>query len=52
MEHGHKRMYVLDDSHRDEVRRLAERFSATYIKGPRQHAKAGQPEPRLDADPW
>ena len=41
MEHGHKRMYVLDDSHRDEVRRLAERFSATYIKGPRQHAKAG-----------
>src|SRR6185295_19238644 len=38
---GHKRMYVLDDSHREEVCRLAERFSATYIKGPRQHAKAG-----------
>jgi len=41
MEYGHKRMYVLDDSHREEVRRLAERFGATYIKGPRQHAKAG-----------
>jgi len=41
MEHGHKRIYVLDDSHREEVCRLAERFGATYIKGPRQHAKAG-----------
>ncbi len=41
MEHARKRMYVLDDSHREEVCRLAERFGATYIKGPRQHAKAG-----------
>ncbi|MDP1768688.1 MAG: glycosyl hydrolase family 8 [Nitrospirota bacterium] len=41
MEQAHKRIYVLDDSHRDEVCRLAERFGATYIKGPRQHAKAG-----------
>ena len=41
MEHGHKRVYVLDDSHREEVCRLAERLGATYIKGPRQHAKAG-----------
>ncbi len=41
MEYGHKRIYVLDDSHREEVCRLAERFGATYIKGPRRHAKAG-----------
>jgi len=41
MEYGHKQIYVLDDSHRDEVCRLAEQFGATYIKGPRQHAKAG-----------
>jgi cellulose synthase (UDP-forming) len=41
MEHSHTRIYVLDDSHREEVCRLAERFGATYIKGPRQHAKAG-----------
>ena len=41
MEQAHTRIYVLDDSHRDEVCRLAERFGATYIKGPRQHAKAG-----------
>ncbi|TKS63662.1 MAG: hypothetical protein EWM73_01240 [Nitrospira sp.] len=41
MEYGHTRIYVLDDSHRKEVCRLAERFGATYIEGPRQHAKAG-----------
>ena len=41
MEYGHKRIYVLDDSHREEVSRLAERFGATYIKGPKRHAKAG-----------
>ena len=41
MEHARKRIYVLDDSHREEVCRLAERFGATYIKGPRRHAKAG-----------
>ena len=41
MEHDRKRIYVLDDSHREEVCRLAERFGATYIKGPRRHAKAG-----------
>ncbi|MDZ4856179.1 MAG: glycosyl hydrolase family 8 [Nitrospirota bacterium] len=41
MEQARKRIYVLDDSHREEVCRLAERFGATYIKGPRRHAKAG-----------
>jgi len=41
MEQSHTRIYVLDDSHREEVCRLAERFGAGYIKGPRQHAKAG-----------
>ena len=41
MEYARKRIYVLDDSHREEVCRLAKRFGATYIKGPRQHAKAG-----------
>lgn len=41
MTYGPKRIYVLDDSHRDEVAQLAGRFGATYIKGPRRHAKAG-----------
>ncbi|MBH0178263.1 MAG: glycosyltransferase [Nitrospira sp.] len=41
MAYGLKRIYVLDDSHRDEVAQLAGRFGATYIKGPRRHAKAG-----------
>jgi cellulose synthase/poly-beta-1,6-N-acetylglucosamine synthase-like glycosyltransferase/endo-1,4-beta-D-glucanase Y len=36
-----KRIYVLDDSHREEVRALAERYGATYLKGPKRHAKAG-----------
>ncbi len=41
MTYDPKRVYVLDDSHRDEVAQLAGRFGATYIKGPRRHAKAG-----------
>ncbi len=41
MEYEYKRIYVLDDSHREEVAQLASRFGATYIQGPRQHAKAG-----------
>lgn len=41
MEYPHKHLYVLDDSHRDDVAHLTSRFQATYIKGPRQHAKAG-----------
>ncbi|ALA57435.1 glycosyl hydrolase family 8 [Nitrospira moscoviensis] len=36
-----KRIYVLDDSHRDEVRELAHRYGAQYLQGPRRHAKAG-----------
>lgn len=36
-----KRIYVLDDGHRDEVRELALRYGAHYLKGPRRHAKAG-----------
>jgi cellulose synthase/poly-beta-1,6-N-acetylglucosamine synthase-like glycosyltransferase/endo-1,4-beta-D-glucanase Y len=34
-------VHVLDDGHRDEVRELAERCGANYIRGPREHAKAG-----------
>lgn len=41
MDYPHKHLYVLDDSHRDDVARLTSRFQATYLKGPRQHAKAG-----------
>ena len=41
MTYEHKCVYVLDDSHREEVARMAGRYGATYIKGPRQHAKAG-----------
>ena len=36
-----KQIYVLDDGHREAVRELAGRFGATYLQGPRQHAKAG-----------
>lgn len=41
MAYAHKRIYVLDDSHREDVAQLAGRYGASYIKGPRQHAKAG-----------
>ncbi len=41
IEYPNKRVYVLDDSHRDEVRALAERYAATYLQGPKRHAKAG-----------
>jgi cellulose synthase (UDP-forming) len=34
-------VYVLDDGHRDEVRELAQRLGAHYLRGPREHAKAG-----------
>lgn len=36
-----KRIFVCDDSHRDTVRALAEEHGATYIRGPKKHAKAG-----------
>jgi cellulose synthase (UDP-forming) len=39
--YANKRVYVLDDSHRVEVQALAEGYGATYIKGPKRHAKAG-----------
>lgn len=41
IEYENKRLYVLDDGHRPEVARLTEHYGATYIKGPRKHAKAG-----------
>ncbi|HLZ34280.1 MAG TPA: glycosyl hydrolase family 8 [Nitrospira sp.] len=41
IDYGNKRLYVLDDSHREEVRALAERYGAIYFKGPKRHAKAG-----------
>ena len=36
-----KNIYILDDSHRDLVHDLAIEYGASYIKGPRKHAKAG-----------
>ncbi len=36
-----KRIYVCDDSHRESVKQLAEEHGATYIPGPKKHAKAG-----------
>ncbi|HLG20572.1 MAG TPA: glycosyltransferase, partial [Bdellovibrionota bacterium] len=36
-----KRVYVLDDGHRPEVKRLTEELGAAYILGPKIHAKAG-----------
>jgi cellulose synthase (UDP-forming) len=36
-----KRVFVCDDSHRESVQNLAERLGASYIKGPKKHAKAG-----------
>ncbi|MEQ1795696.1 MAG: glycosyl hydrolase family 8 [Nitrospira sp.] len=41
IEYRNKRLFVLDDSHRDDVRVLAERYGATYFQGPKRHAKAG-----------
>lgn len=41
IDYSNKRMYVLDDSHRRDVHTLAERYGATYIQGPKRHAKAG-----------
>src|SRR5437762_2682881 len=41
MRYPNKKIYVCDDSHRSEVRELAERYGATYLLGPRRHAKAG-----------
>ena len=34
-------IYVLDDGRRQEVRDLAERLGVHYVRGPQQHAKAG-----------
>lgn len=36
-----KTIWVCDDSHREEVARLAAEHGARYLPGPRQHAKAG-----------
>src|SRR4029077_9881698 len=41
MRYPNKRIYICDDSHRLEVQKLAERYGATYLLGPRRHAKAG-----------
>ncbi len=34
-------VHVCDDSHRDEVARLAAEHGARYLRGPKRHAKAG-----------
>ncbi|HET8539957.1 MAG TPA: glycosyl hydrolase family 8 [Anaeromyxobacter sp.] len=36
-----KTIHVCDDSHREEVARLAAEHGATYHRGPKRHAKAG-----------
>ena len=36
-----KTIHVCDDSHREEVARLAAEHGARYLPGPRRHAKAG-----------
>ncbi len=41
MRYANKKIWVCDDSHRDEVRTLAASHGAGYIKGPKKHAKAG-----------
>src|SRR5262249_11555253 len=41
IEYPHFAVYVLDDGHRDEVQDLARRLGAHYLRGPREHAKAG-----------
>jgi cellulose synthase (UDP-forming) len=41
IDYPNKRLYVLDDGHRAEVAQMAADYGATYIKGPRKHAKAG-----------
>jgi cellulose synthase (UDP-forming) len=41
MDYSKIAVHVLDDGHRDEVRELAERLGAHYLRGPREHAKAG-----------
>ncbi len=41
MKYPNLRLHVLDDGHRAEVRKLAERLGANYWLGPKQHAKAG-----------
>jgi cellulose synthase (UDP-forming) len=41
MRYPNKRIYVLDDSHREEVSKLVAHYGASYIKGPKKHAKAG-----------
>jgi cellulose synthase (UDP-forming) len=41
MRYPNAAIHVLDDGHRDEVRALAEHHGAHYIRGPREHAKAG-----------
>ena len=41
MDYARLAIYVLDDGHRDEVHELAQRLGAHYLRGPREHAKAG-----------
>lgn len=41
MHYKNKQIYVCDDSHRDAVKAMAEKFGGHYIRGPRKHAKAG-----------
>jgi len=41
IQYFNKRVHVLDDGHRPEVAKMALRYGASYIKGPKSHAKAG-----------
>jgi cellulose synthase (UDP-forming) len=41
MHYPNARLHVCDDGHREEVEALARRFGASYWRGPKSHAKAG-----------
>src|SRR5262249_36620899 len=41
MDYPRLAIHVLDDGYRDEVRELALQLGAHYLRGPREHAKAG-----------
>jgi len=41
MRYQNKIIYVCDDSHRESVAEMAQKFGAVYVRGPKRHAKAG-----------
>ena len=41
IKYENKRIHICDDSHKSEVVQLASQMGVNYIRGPKQHAKAG-----------